>query len=62
MSTLELLKNRGVGVHSTTSSIHETSILTTLKVKGKNGNQQQAMEGLPWTLVGISLASRFFKP
>lgn len=57
MSTLELFKNRVVGVHSTTSSIHETSILTTLKMKGKNGNQQQAMEGTAldpsWHLPGI---------
>jgi len=57
MSTLELLKNRGVGVHSTTSSIHETSLLTTLKMKGKNGNQQQAVEGTDldpsWHLPGI---------
>jgi hypothetical protein len=57
MPTLELLRNRGVGMHSTTSSIHETSILTTSKMKGKNGNQQQAMEGTAldpsWHLPGI---------
>jgi hypothetical protein len=57
MSTLELLKNKGVGVHSTTSSIHGTSLLTTLKMKGKNGNQQQAVEGTDldpsWHLPGI---------
>jgi hypothetical protein len=57
MSTLELLKNRVVGVHSTTSSIHKTSTLTTFKMKGKNGNQQQSMEGTAldpsWHLPGI---------
>jgi hypothetical protein len=57
MSTLELLNSRGVGAHSTISSIHEASIPTTLKMKGKNGNQQQAMEGTAldpsWHLPGI---------
>ncbi len=54
---IRITQKQKSGRASTTSLIHETYILANLKMKGKNGNQQQAMEGTIldpiWHLLGI---------